>query len=81
MEKSEKIFITGHEEMTGSAILQRLKKDGFTKLLVRTPSELDLSNQKMVFDFFTDEKPDYVFLASAMVGGILAVTGYTWLVL
>ena len=76
MEKDEKLFVAGHEEMMGSAILQRLKKDGFTKLLIRTPSELDLSNQKMVFEFFIDEKPDYVFLAGAKVGGILANSKY-----
>ncbi len=76
MEKNERIFIAGHEGMTGSAILHRLKENGFTKLVVRTSSELDLTDQKMVFDFFMDEKPDYVFLTAAKVGGILANSRY-----
>ena len=76
MEKNERIFIAGHEGMTGSAILHRLKESGFTKLVVRTSSELDLTDQKMVFDFFMDEKPDYVFLTAAKVGGILANSRY-----
>lgn len=76
MEKNEKIFIAEHEGTTGSAILHRLKENGFTKLVVRTSSELDLTDQKMVFDFFMDEKPDYVFLTAAKVGGILANSRY-----
>ena len=76
MEKGEKIFVAGHEAMIGSAILRRLRKDGFTNLVIRTSSELDLTNQKMVFDFFMDEKPDYVFLAAAKMGGILANSRY-----
>ncbi len=76
MKRDEKIFVAGHEGMIGSAILRRLKKDGFTNLFIRTSSELDLNNQKMVFDFFTNEKPDYVFLASARTGGILANSRY-----
>jgi GDP-L-fucose synthase len=76
MEKGEKIFVAGHEGMIGSAILRRLKEDSFTNLVTRTSSELDLTDQKMVFDFFMDEKPDYVFLASSKVGGILANSRY-----
>lgn len=76
MEKDAKIFVTGHEVMAGSALLRRLNEDGFTNPVIRTSSELDLANQKMVFDFFVDEKPDYVFLAGAKVGGILANSRY-----
>ena len=76
MEKGEKIFITGHEGMIGSAILRRLREDSFTNLVIRTSSELDLTDQKMVADFFMDEKPSYVFLAIAKMGGILANSKY-----
>jgi len=76
MKNSDVVYITGHEEMIGSAILRRLKKDSFSKLLLRTPGELDLTDQKMVFNFFEAEKPDYVFLTSARVGGILANSTY-----
>ena len=76
MNKSDVVFITGHEEMIGSAIRRRLEEDGFTKLVIRTSSELDLADQKMVSDLFRDEKPDYVFLTSARVGGILANSTY-----
>ena len=72
MNNSDAVFITGHEEMIGSAILRRLKTEGFSKLIVKTSSDLDLTDQKMVFDFFKAEKPDHVFLTSARVGGILA---------
>jgi len=76
MDKGEKVFVAGHEGMIGSAILRRLQEDGFTKLITRTSAELDLTDQKKVFDFFMDEKPDYVFLAAAKVGGILANSSY-----
>ena len=76
MEKGEKIFVAGHQGMIGSAILHRLREDGFTNLVIRASSELDLTDQKMVFDFFMDEKPDYIFLAGAKVGGILANSKY-----
>ena len=76
MGKNEKIFVAGHEGMVGSAILRRLKEDGFMNLVTRTSSELDLSNQKIVFKFFMEEKPDYVFLVVAKVGGILANSKY-----
>ncbi|MBA7645766.1 GDP-L-fucose synthase [subsurface metagenome] len=76
MNKDSNIFIACHEGMIGSAIMCRLKEDGFAELVVRTSSELDLTNQKMVFDFFMGEKPDYVFLAVARMGGILANSRY-----
>ena len=72
MNKRAKIFVTNPEEMIGSAILRRLKKAGFNRLVAKNPSELDLTDQKVAFDFFMDEKLDYVFLTSAKIGGILA---------
>ncbi len=72
MEKDKKIYVAGHRGMVGSAIVRKLKKEGFTSLITRTSSELDLCNQLAVNDFFAKEKPDYVFLAAAKVGGILA---------
>jgi len=72
MELHDKIYIAGHRGMVGSAITRRLQKDGFTNLLTRTSSELDLKDQVAVRNFFEKERPDYVFLAAAKVGGILA---------
>jgi GDP-L-fucose synthase len=72
MEKRNKIFIAGHRGMVGSALLRRLQKDGFTNIVTRTSFELDLRNQQLVADFFAMEKPEYVFLAAAKVGGIFA---------
>jgi GDP-L-fucose synthase len=72
MEKDAKIYIAGHRGMVGSAILRSLVENGYTNLLMRTSVELDLRNQKAVSDFFEQEKPDYVFLAAAKVGGIIA---------
>lgn len=72
MEKSNKIFVAGHRGMVGSAIVRKLQKEGFSNILIRTSSELDLTNQQAVNDFFAKEKPEYVFLAAAKVGGILA---------
>lgn len=76
MEKSSKIYIAGHRGMVGSAILRRLQKAGFDNFVLRTSSELDLRDQKAVFDFLETEKPDYVFVAAAKVGGILANNCY-----
>jgi GDP-L-fucose synthase len=76
MEKDDKVFVTFPEGMIGSAILRRLKEDGFTNLVTRTPAELDLTDQKAVFKFLMDEKPDYVFLSAAKIGGILANSQY-----
>jgi GDP-L-fucose synthase len=72
MNHNDKIFVAGHRGMVGSAIVRSLQRAGFTNLLVRTHSELDLMNQMEVRQFFSDERPKYVFLAAAKVGGILA---------
>jgi len=76
MEKDSKIYIAGHRGMVGSAIHRRLKKEGFQNFVFRTSDELDLRNQQAVADFFAKEKPVYVFLAAAKVGGILANNTY-----
>jgi GDP-L-fucose synthase len=76
MEKQAKIYIAGHRGMVGSAILRGLHKRGFENLIFRKSSELDLRNQTEVADFFRKERPDYVFLAAAKVGGILANNTY-----
>jgi GDP-L-fucose synthase len=76
LEKSAKIYIAGHRGMVGSAIHRKLTSQGFTNLVTRTSSELDLRNQQAVADFFALEKPDYVFLAAAKVGGIIANNTY-----
>jgi GDP-L-fucose synthase len=72
MEKENKIYIAGHRGMVGSAIVRKLEKEGYRNLVVRTSDELDLVNQQAVESFFKEEKPDYVFLAAARVGGIMA---------
>ncbi|MGE8377023.1 MAG: GDP-L-fucose synthase family protein [Sphingobacterium sp.] len=72
MNKSDKIYIAGHRGMVGSAILRALQSQGYENLVLRTSSELDLRNGVAVANFFDDEKPDYVFLAAAKVGGIVA---------
>ncbi|MDB5011960.1 MAG: GDP-L-fucose synthase [Daejeonella sp.] len=76
MEKSAKIYIAGHRGMVGSAISRKLQQEGFSNLITRTSAELDLKDQRAVADFFTQEKPDYVFLAAAKVGGIIANNTY-----
>lgn len=76
MEKNAKIYVAGHRGMVGSAIIRKLNSEGFENIISRTSSELDLRNQQAVFDFFQKEKPDYVFLAAAKVGGILANNTY-----
>lgn len=76
MEKTSKIYIAGHRGMVGSAILRNLEANGYTNIITRTSSELDLRNQQAVFDFFESENPDYVFLAAAKVGGIHANNTY-----
>jgi GDP-L-fucose synthase len=76
MDKNAKIYIAGHRGMVGSAIHRRLLNDGFTNFIFRTSKELDLRNQQAVADFFISEKPDYVFLAAAKVGGIVANNTY-----
>jgi GDP-L-fucose synthase len=72
MELNSKIYIAGHRGMVGSAIMRNLQKKGFTNIITRTSAELDLRNQQAVSDFFEKEKPEYVFLAAAKVGGIQA---------
>ena len=76
MEKNAKIYIAGHRGMVGSAIYRKLVKEGFTNFVTRTSDLLDLRNQQQVADFFAQEKPDYVFLAAAKVGGIIANNTY-----
>lgn len=76
MHTNDKIYVAGHRGMVGSAIVRRLQKDGFNNLLLRTSSELDLRNQQAVQEFMSKEKPAYVFLAAAKVGGILANNTY-----
>ena len=76
MKTADKVFISDREAMIGVAILRHLKEEGFTKLVTGNFSEPDLSNQKAVSEFFMDEKPDYVFLTGAKVGGILANSQY-----
>jgi GDP-L-fucose synthase len=76
MEKQSKIYIAGHRGMVGSALMRRLQKEGYSNLVVRSSAELDLRNQAAVAEFFSAEKPAYVFLAAAKVGGIVANNTY-----
>jgi GDP-L-fucose synthase len=76
MDKSSKIFVAGHRGMVGSAIVRKLTLDGYNNLVLKTSKELDLRNQSAVESFFSKEKPEYVFLAAAKVGGILANNTY-----
>jgi GDP-L-fucose synthase len=76
MRKEAKIYVAGHRGMVGSAILRKLAIEGYTNVITRTSKELDLRSQSMVNDFFAKEKPDYVFLAAAKVGGIVANNTY-----
>lgn len=76
MKKTEKIYIAGHTGLVGSAILRCLKKNGYNNIVVKTHNELDLTNQAAVDVFFEKEKPEYVFLAAARVGGIVANSTY-----
>lgn len=76
LENHAKIYIAGHRGMVGSAIYRKLEREGFNNIITRTSHELDLRNQQLVADFFELEKPDYVFLAAAKVGGIIANNTY-----
>jgi GDP-L-fucose synthase len=76
MEKDSKIYIAGHRGMVGSAINRKLVTEGYTNIITRTSAELDLRNQQQVAAFFKKEKPEYVFLAAAKVGGIIANNTY-----
>ena len=76
MNKDSKIYVAGHNGMVGSSIFRLLKREGYSNLIVRSSSELNLKNQNDVHEFFVLEKPEYVFLAAAKVGGILANNTY-----
>lgn len=76
MNKTDKIYVAGHRGMVGSAIVRKLRSEGFNNIIEKTSSELDLRNQESVNKFFENNKPDYVFLAAAKVGGIMA--NNTW---
>ncbi|RNI15815.1 GDP-L-fucose synthase [Methanohalophilus sp. RSK] len=76
MDKTDKIYIAGHRGMVGSAVKRNLESKGYTNLICRTHSELDLTDQQAVNEFFESEKPEYVFLVAAKVGGILANSTY-----
>jgi GDP-L-fucose synthase len=76
MEQNQKIYIAGHGGMVGSAIKRNLESKGYNNIIVRSSSQLDLRNQQAVFDFFEAEKPAFVFLAAAKVGGIVANNTY-----
>lgn len=76
MEKSAKIYVAGHNGMVGSAIVRKLEKEGYQNIIKKNSKELDLRDQIAVVNFFSKEKPDYVFLAAAKVGGIIANNTY-----
>lgn len=76
MEKESKIYVAGHRGLVGSALKRKLESKGYNNLVFRTHKELDLTNQQAVNEFFSQEKPEYVFLAAAKVGGILANNTY-----
>ncbi len=76
MEKHSRIFVAGHNGLVGSAIVRRLEADGYSNIIVRGRKETDLENQGAVLKLFLEEKPDYVFMAAARVGGILANNSY-----
>ena len=76
MNKQAKIYVAGHGGLVGSALMRQLDKQGYANLVTRTHAELDLTNQIAVEEFFTTEKPEYVFLAAAKVGGIHANNTY-----
>ncbi len=76
MEKSAKIYVAGHNGMVGSAIVRKLVEKGYENIITRNSKELDLRNQQLVADFFAAEQPEYVFLAAAKVGGIIANNTY-----
>ncbi len=74
--KKSKIYLAGHGGLVGSAIFRRLKKEGYNNIIVRKKTELDLTNQSQVLDFFNKERPEYVFICAAKVGGIVANNSY-----
>ncbi|MGF1923963.1 MAG: GDP-L-fucose synthase [Bacteroidia bacterium] len=76
MQKDSKIYVAGHRGMVGSAIYRKLEREGYTNIITRTSDQLDLRNQQAVADFFAAEQPEFVFLAAAKVGGIVANNTY-----
>ncbi len=76
MNKDSRIYVAGHRGLVGSAIVRNLKSKGYSNIITRTHAELDLLNQAAVSEFFEKEKPEYVFLAAAHVGGIAANSTY-----
>ena len=76
MDKNKKVYLAGHNGMVGSAIFRKLKSIGFNNIITKSSNDLDLRNQRDVEYFFQNEKPEYVFLAAAMVGGIVANNSY-----
>ena len=76
MEQTAKIYVAGHRGMVGSGLERKLRKEGYNNIVTRTSNELDLRNQQAVYDFFKKEKPEYVILAAAKVGGIHANNTY-----
>ena len=77
MEKNSKIYIAGHTGLVGSAIKKILEQKGYKNIITRTHEELDLENQRLTEEFFSNEKPEYVFIAAARVGGIKANMTYS----
>ena len=76
MDKNSKIYVAGHKGLVGSAIVKNLRSKGYENIITRTHGELDLMDQKAVYEFFEKEKPEYVVLAAAKVGGIVANSTY-----
>jgi len=76
MKKDSRIYIAGHRGLVGSALVRKLQAEGYDNLVMRTSAEVDLCNQAAVDAFFAEERPDYVFLAAAKVGGIYANDTY-----
>ena len=76
MEKDSKIYVAGHCGLVGSAIVRKLKSKGYSNIITRNSTDLDLTNQAQTNAFFEQEKPEYVFLAAAKVGGIMANQTY-----
>ncbi|MEI6185139.1 MAG: GDP-L-fucose synthase, partial [Bacteroidota bacterium] len=76
MEKNSKLYVAGHRGMVGSALIRKLEEKGFQNIITKTSAELDLRNQQAVNNFFESEKPNYVFIAAAKVGGIVANDTY-----
>ena len=76
--RENKIFIAGHRGMVGSAIIRKLKNEGFDNLILRTSKELDLRNQKKTKSFIVDEKPDFIIDAAAIVGGVFCCIFFLW---